>query len=203
MRRTHYFLHFLKTWFFKNFSNVQFWLENPWKWLFESLKILKSPPPHVWDRRNRFTRRTTTPVDSSDTHGPKHVLESIFWILKVFQNFFRALQVKTSHLLECIFWWFQLDFHENPWKSLKIMQKSLPPHVWVIKNRLVQFPTTPRTLLDSLGPKLPCTNLFDHNLMRRTHYFLHFWKLDFSKIPQMFNFGLKILENCFLTAWKS
>ena len=84
MRRTHYFHHFLKTWFFKNLKNLQFWLENPWKWLSGSLKVLKSPSPHVCGRRNRFTRRTTTPFDSADTHGPKQVLKNKFWILNYF-----------------------------------------------------------------------------------------------------------------------
>ena len=32
---------------------------------------------------------------------------------------------------------------------------------------------TPRTLLESFGPRLPCKNLFDGNRMRRTNYFHH------------------------------
>ena len=113
MRRTYSFRHSFKTSFFKNLSNLQFLVENPWKWLSGTLKIQKSPPPHVWSRRNRFTHRTTFPSDSADTYGPKQVFESKFWILKSFEKVFRALQVKPSRFVESIFWWFRCDFHDN------------------------------------------------------------------------------------------
>ena len=113
MRRTYSFRHSFKTSFFKNLSNLQFLVENPWKWLSERLKIWKSPPPHVCDRRNRFTRHTVTPFNSTDTHGNKDIFESKFWILKSLKIFFRALEVKPSRFVESIFWWFKCDFQDN------------------------------------------------------------------------------------------
>ena len=98
VRRTYYFHHFLKTWFFKNLRNLQFWLQNPSKWLSGSFKIKKSPPPHVCGRRNRFTRRTTTPFDSADTHGPKHSLERAHVeFCKCFKIFYAHLK-STHHI---------------------------------------------------------------------------------------------------------
>ena len=48
----------------------------------------KSPPSHVYYDKNCFTRCTATPFVSVDTHGPKDIFESKFWIPKLFQNFF-------------------------------------------------------------------------------------------------------------------
>ena len=170
--------------FFKSYQID--WVTFPFE---KNTKTEKSLPPHVCDDRNRFTRRMTTPFASADAHGPNQVFESKFCILKSFENFFRALQLEPLHLLWCNFWWFKLDFHENSWKSLKIMKKSPPPHVWVIQNRLAWFPITPYTLLESLGLVLPYKNLFHHNSTRRTHYshhslkrwiFKNLWNLQFS-----------------------
>ena len=119
MCRTHHFHHSLENVIFKNLKNHQFSLQNPSKWLFQSSKIKKSPPPFVWCNKNRFTRRTGTPFNSAGTHGPKHVSESKFWILTSFENFLRALQVKPSRSRNGNFWRFTSDFRQNLWKSSK------------------------------------------------------------------------------------
>ena len=78
MCRTHHFHHSLENAFFKNLKNLQFSLQSPSKWLFQSFKIKKSLPPHVYVHKNRFTHRTTTPFVSADTRGPKDVSPSKF-----------------------------------------------------------------------------------------------------------------------------
>ena len=103
----------------KNLSKLRFSLRNASNWLSRTLKTKKSPPPDVWCDKNGFTRRTTTPFVSADTHGPKQVFESKFWILKSFQKFFRALQVHPSRFQESNFWYFRSGFHEISWKSWK------------------------------------------------------------------------------------
>ena len=40
------------------------------------MKTKKSPPAHVWDHRNRLTRRMTASFDSADTLDPKQVSQS-------------------------------------------------------------------------------------------------------------------------------
>ena len=119
MRRTYHFRQFFKIIFFKKFKSLSFSLQNHSKWLSERLKMKKSPPPYTCCDKNRFTRRTATPFVSADTHGPKDVFESKFWILKSFQKFFRALQVHPSRFQESNFWYFRSDFHEISWKSWK------------------------------------------------------------------------------------
>ena len=119
MRRTQYFHHSLKNVICKNSSILLFWLWNLGKLLFGSFEIKKSPPPHDWCDKIRFTRRMTTPIDSADTHGPKQVFKSNFWIPKSFEKFLRGLQVNPSRLLKGIFLCFGSDFRENHWKSCK------------------------------------------------------------------------------------
>ena len=48
----------------------------------------KSLPSHIRCNKNRSTHRRITPFVSADTHGPKKVSQSKFWILKSIQNFF-------------------------------------------------------------------------------------------------------------------
>ena len=129
MRRTYHFQHSLENVIFKNLWNLQFWLQNPSKWQFESFKIKKSPPAYVCHHRNRFTCRTTTPFVSAGTQGLKDVFQSKCWILKWFQKFFRELQLRPSRLLEGIFWCITCDFHENPWKSWK--NRHLRTFEWI------------------------------------------------------------------------
>ena len=50
---------------------------------------------------------------------------------------------------------------------------------------------TPRTLLNSLGLRLPSQNLFDGNQMRRTDSVHHFCKTSFFKNLQILPFLLK------------
>ena len=78
MRRAIDNRHSLENLIFENLKNLSFSLQIPLKWLFDDLKIKKSPPPHVCDHKIRFTHRTTTPFVSADTHGPKDVFESKF-----------------------------------------------------------------------------------------------------------------------------
>ena len=127
-RRTRYYHHSLQSVICNNWWKFNFLLKIYWKWLSKYLKMKKLSPPQVFGHKIRFTHRMDTPFVSADTHGPKDVFESKFWIIKSFENFFRALQVRSSRLQESIFWCFRSDFHENNWKFLIIMQKSLPPY---------------------------------------------------------------------------
>ena len=61
--------------------------------LLKSNRFWKWAAAHVCRNKNRSTNRTTTPFVCADTHGPKEVFQSKFWILKWFENFFHALQV--------------------------------------------------------------------------------------------------------------
>ena len=60
--------------------------------------------------RNRLTRRTTIPFASTDIYGPKQVFKKKIWVLKSFQNFFRALKDCTLLLLKSIFWRSSRDY---------------------------------------------------------------------------------------------
>jgi len=117
VRRTYYFHNSSQNVILENLWNLQLWLKNHSKWPFESFKFKKSPPAYVCHRRNWFTCLTTTSFISAGTQGPKDVFQSKFWILKSCQNFFRALQLKPSRLLDGIFWCITCDFYQNSWKS--------------------------------------------------------------------------------------
>ena len=124
--------------------------------LLKSTRFWKWAAAHVCRNKNRSTHRTTTPFVSADTHGPKEVFQSKFWILKWFENFFHALQVglrcsSKSFFLHVV----SADFLCKFFKLYENMQKSLPPDVCGPQNQLVLFLSTPRTLLERLGLMLP------------------------------------------------
>ena len=70
--------------------------------------------------KNRSTHRLTTPFVSADTHGPKEVFQSIFWILKSIQNFL-YLKKKVPR---------------SPLESLKIRKQG---NFWFLKGGCLVF----------------------------------------------------------------
>ena len=58
------------------------------------MKTKKSPPAHVWDHRNRLTRRMTTPFVSANTLGPKQVSQSHQMHQEVNKKFFAHFKAK-------------------------------------------------------------------------------------------------------------
>ena len=77
--------------FSKFFQNGNFCSNIHWKWLWKAMKTKKSLPAHVWDHRNRLTRRMTIPIVSADVLGPKQVSQSHQMHQGVNKKIFRAL----------------------------------------------------------------------------------------------------------------
>ena len=153
------------------------------------MKFKKSPPPHVWCHKNGFTRRTDTPFDSAGTHGPKQHFQSKFWILKSFENFFRALQVKPPRLLKGIFWCFRSHFCKNSWKSCK--NRHLRTSGW-IKMDSRSFRWHHALCWKALDSGYPAkTYLMVIRCIERI-IFTILWKMWFPKISQNCYFCLEI-----------
>ena len=101
--------------------------------------------------------------------GPNKSSEAKFEFQSHLKNFCAHFN-STLHV-----WWSPLfeDFEVIFMKILQNHEKSQPPYIWVIKNRFMRFPMTPRTFLESIKLKVPRENLLDGDLMRRMNYFHH------------------------------
>ena len=159
----------------------------------------KSPPPHVYCDKNCFTRRTATPFNSADTHGPKQVSESKFWILKSFQKFFRALQVKSSRLLNGNFWCFTSHFDQNSLKSWKNRHLRTPEWLKMDSCGFWWHHAYFWKALDLCYP--PQTYLIIIWCVER-NIFTILSKVWFQKISQICDFRLEMLEISFHGPWK-
>ena len=158
------------------------WIFNLKIGLLKSTKIKKWAAAYVCRNKNWFRHRTITPFASADSYGPKEVCQKKIWVLKSIEKFFYGSEHWPRwSLKDNFFHAFSAKFLQKLEKILLNMKKSLPPHVWVIKNGFMRFAMTPRIFLESFGLKLPRKNLVDDNQTHRTQYIHHSLRNVISK----------------------